>query len=130
MPIYKVFNLHFVRELRFINPHSAFRIPHSPTPIPTMIEAYASQTQSRAEFLVGSHYPRRIVDSVAPRACETASSKSGQARRFNRLAPRKRSPRHRHRIDPELIPDSSRMFSGFENFRLIEADARRSITAT
>lgn len=74
-------------------------------------------------FLVGSHYPRRIVDSVAPRAGETIVEIGPGRGALTGLLLESGARVIAIELDPELIPDLSRMFSGLENFRLIEADA-------
>jgi 16S rRNA (adenine1518-N6/adenine1519-N6)-dimethyltransferase len=74
-------------------------------------------------FLVGSHYPRRIVDSVAPRAGETIVEIGPGHGALTGLLLESGARVIAVELDPELIPGLSRMFSGYENFRLIEADA-------
>lgn len=74
-------------------------------------------------FLVGSHYPRRIVDSVAPRAGETIVEIGPGRGALTGLLLESGARLIAVELDPELIPSLSRMFSGFENFRLVEADA-------
>src|SRR5215467_14496426 len=74
-------------------------------------------------FLVGSHYTRRIVDSVAPRAGETIVEIGPGHGALTGLLLESGARVIAIELDPELIPSLSRMFSGFENFRLIEADA-------
>jgi 16S rRNA (adenine1518-N6/adenine1519-N6)-dimethyltransferase len=74
-------------------------------------------------FLVGSHYPRRIVDSVAPRAGETIVEIGPGQGALTGLLLESRARVIAIEFDPELIPELSRMFSDRENFRLIEADA-------
>jgi 16S rRNA (adenine1518-N6/adenine1519-N6)-dimethyltransferase len=74
-------------------------------------------------FLVGSHYPRRIVDSVAPRAGETIVEIGPGHGALTGLLLESGARVIAIELDPELIPGLSRMFSGLENFRLIEADA-------
>jgi 16S rRNA (adenine1518-N6/adenine1519-N6)-dimethyltransferase len=74
-------------------------------------------------FLVGSHYPRRIVDSVAPRAGETIVEIGPGHGALTGLLLDRGARVIAIELDPELIPELSRMFSGLENFRLIEADA-------
>ncbi len=74
-------------------------------------------------FLVGSHYPRRIVDSVAPRAGETIVEIGPGRGALTGLLLESGARLIAVELDPELIPGLSRMFSGFENFRLVEADA-------
>ncbi|HEX5081096.1 MAG TPA: 16S rRNA (adenine(1518)-N(6)/adenine(1519)-N(6))-dimethyltransferase RsmA [Blastocatellia bacterium] len=74
-------------------------------------------------FLVGSHYPRRIVDSVAPRAGETIIEIGPGQGALTGLLLESGARVIAVELDPELIPELSRMFSGHENFRLIRADA-------
>src|SRR5262252_6622742 len=74
-------------------------------------------------FLVGSHYPRRIVDSVAPRAGETIVEIGPGRGALTGLLIESGARVIAIELDPELIPGLSRMFSGLENFRLVEADA-------
>jgi len=74
-------------------------------------------------FLVGSHYPRRIVESVAPRTGETiVEIGPGQGALTGSLLD-SGARVIAIELDPELIPHLSQMFSGRENFRLVEADA-------
>src|SRR5262245_43997254 len=74
-------------------------------------------------FLVGSHYPRRIVDSVAPRAGETIVEIGPGRGALTGLLLESGARVIAVELDPELIPGLSRMFSGLDNFKLIEADA-------
>jgi 16S rRNA (adenine1518-N6/adenine1519-N6)-dimethyltransferase len=74
-------------------------------------------------FLVGSHYPCRIVDSVAPRAGETIVEIGPGHGALTGPLLESGARLIAIELDPELIPELSRTFSGFENFRLIEADA-------
>lgn len=74
-------------------------------------------------FLVGSHYPRRIVDSVAPQAGETIIEIGPGRGALTGLLLESGARVIAIELDPELIPSLSQMFSGLENFRLIEADA-------
>jgi 16S rRNA (adenine1518-N6/adenine1519-N6)-dimethyltransferase len=74
-------------------------------------------------FLVGSHYPRRIVSSVAPRAGETIIEIGPGHGALTGLLVESGARVIAIELDPELIPGLSRMFSGRENFRLVEADA-------
>ena len=74
-------------------------------------------------FLVGSHYPRRIVDSVAPQSGETIVEIGPGHGALTGLLLESGARVIAIELDPELIPGLSSMFSGLENFRLIEADA-------
>ena len=76
-------------------------------------------------FLVGSHYPQRIVDSVAPRAGETIIEIGpGQGALTELLV--ESDPRViAIELDAALIPHLTQRFSGRENFQLVEADALR-----
>lgn len=74
-------------------------------------------------FLVGSHYPRRIVDSVSPRAGETIVEIGPGRGALTGLLLESGARVIAIELDPELIPGLSRMFSSLENFRLVEADA-------
>ena len=74
-------------------------------------------------FLVGSHYPRRIVDSVSPRAGETIVEIGPGRGALTGLLLESGARVIAIELDSELIPGLSRMFSGLENFRLLEADA-------
>jgi 16S rRNA (adenine1518-N6/adenine1519-N6)-dimethyltransferase len=74
-------------------------------------------------FLVGSHYPRRIVDWVAPRAGETIVEIGPGRGALTGMLLESGARVIAIELDPELIPALLRMFSGFENFRLVEADA-------
>src|SRR5262249_52445751 len=74
-------------------------------------------------FLVGSHYPRRIVDSVAPRTGETIVEIGPGHGALTGLLLESGARVIAVELDPELISPLSRRFSGRDNFRLIEADA-------
>ncbi|HKQ77728.1 MAG TPA: 16S rRNA (adenine(1518)-N(6)/adenine(1519)-N(6))-dimethyltransferase RsmA [Blastocatellia bacterium] len=74
-------------------------------------------------FLVGSHYPRRIVDSVSPRTGETIVEIGPGQGALTGLLLESGARVIAIELDPELIPRLSRLFSGRDNFRLIEADA-------
>lgn len=74
-------------------------------------------------FLAGSHYPRRIVDSVAPRAGETIVEIGPGRGALTGLLLESGARVIAIELDPELIPVLSRMFSGLENFHLVEDDA-------
>jgi len=74
-------------------------------------------------FLSGSHYPRRIVDSVAPRAGETIVEIGPGQGALTGLLVESGARVIAIELDHELIPGLSEMFSGRENFRLVEADA-------
>ncbi|MBO0858108.1 MAG: ribosomal RNA small subunit methyltransferase A [Chloracidobacterium sp.] len=76
-------------------------------------------------FLVGSHYSRRIVDSVAPRSGETIVEIGPGHGALTGLVLASGARVIAIELDPELIPGLSQMFSGLENFRLIEADAMK-----
>jgi 16S rRNA (adenine1518-N6/adenine1519-N6)-dimethyltransferase len=77
-------------------------------------------------FLVGSHYPRRIVDSVAPRSGETIVEIGPGHGALTGLLIESGARVIAIELDPELIPRLSKMFSGRDNFRLIEADALKA----
>jgi 16S rRNA (adenine1518-N6/adenine1519-N6)-dimethyltransferase len=77
-------------------------------------------------FLVGSHYPRRIVDSVAPRSGETIVEIGPGQGALTGLLIESGARVIAIELDPELIPRLSEMFSGRDNFRLIEADALKA----
>lgn len=74
-------------------------------------------------FLVGAHYPRRIVDSVTPRSGETIIEIGPGQGALTGLLLESGARVIAVELDPELIPRLSEMFSGRENFRLVEADA-------
>jgi 16S rRNA (adenine1518-N6/adenine1519-N6)-dimethyltransferase len=74
-------------------------------------------------FLVGSHYPRRIVDSVAPRTGETIVEIGPGQGALTGLLVESGARVIAIELDPDLIPRLSQMYSGRDNFRLIEADA-------
>src|SRR5215468_12743406 len=74
-------------------------------------------------FLVGSHFPRRIVDSVAPRMGQTIVEIGPGHGALTGLLLESGARVIAVELDPELISPLSRMFSGRDNFRLIEADA-------
>ncbi len=74
-------------------------------------------------FLVGSHYPRRIVDSVAPKTGETVIEIGPGQGALTGLLLESGARVIAIELDAELIPRLSEMFSGRDNFRLIEADA-------
>ncbi len=76
-------------------------------------------------FLVGSHYPRRIIDSVAPQAGETIIEIGPGQGALTGLLVESGARVIAIELDPELIPHLSQSFSGHENFRLVEADALR-----
>jgi 16S rRNA (adenine1518-N6/adenine1519-N6)-dimethyltransferase len=74
-------------------------------------------------FLVGSHYPRRIIDSVAPQEGETIVEIGPGQGALTGLLLERGARVIAVELDPDLIPGLSRMFSSLENFRLIQADA-------
>ena len=74
-------------------------------------------------FLVGSHFPRRIVDSIAPRTGQTIVEIGPGQGALTGLLLESGARVIAVELDPELIPRLSQMFSGSDNFRLIEADA-------
>src|SRR5262245_60366666 len=74
-------------------------------------------------FLVGSHYSRRIVDSVAPRAGETIIEIGPGQGALTGLLIESGANLIAIELDPDLIPHLSKMFTGRDNFRLIQADA-------
>jgi 16S rRNA (adenine1518-N6/adenine1519-N6)-dimethyltransferase len=76
-------------------------------------------------FLVGSHYPKRIVDSVAPRAEETIIEIGPGQGALTGLLVESGARVIAVELDAALIPHLSQRFSGRENFRLVEADALR-----
>lgn len=76
-------------------------------------------------FLVGSHYPRRIVDSVAPRAGETIIEIGPGQGALTGLLVESGARVIAIELDADLIPHLSLSFSDRKNFRLIEADALR-----
>jgi len=77
-------------------------------------------------FLVGSHYPRRIVDSVAPRTGETIIEIGPGHGALTGPLLESGARVIAIELDPELIPRLSQMFSGRDNFRLIRADALKA----
>jgi 16S rRNA (adenine1518-N6/adenine1519-N6)-dimethyltransferase len=76
-------------------------------------------------FLVGSHYPRRIVDSVAPRPGETIIEIGPGHGALTELLVESGARVIAIELDSALIPQLSQRFSARENFRLVEADALR-----
>lgn len=76
-------------------------------------------------FLVGSHYPRRIVDSVAPQAGETIIEIGPGQGALTGLLVETGARVIAIELDPDLIPHLSQSFSDCEHFRLVEADALR-----
>src|SRR5262245_40129019 len=98
-----------------------------PTPHPThpspQLKLMRAKRSLGQNFLVGSHYPRRIVDSVAPRAGETIVELGPGRGALTGLLLESGARVIAIELDSELIPGLSRMFSGLENFKLIEADA-------
>lgn len=76
-------------------------------------------------FLVGSHYPRRIVDSVAPRAGETIIEIGPGQGALTGLLVESGARVIAIELDHDLIPRLLQSFSRRENFRLVEADAMR-----
>jgi 16S rRNA (adenine1518-N6/adenine1519-N6)-dimethyltransferase len=76
-------------------------------------------------FLVGSHYPQRIVDSVAPRVGETIIEIGPGRGALTGLLVESGARVIAIEFDPDLIPPLSENFSDCQNFRLVEADALR-----
>ncbi len=74
-------------------------------------------------FLIGSHYPQRIVNSVAPRADETIIEIGPGHGALTGLLIESGARIIAIELDRELIPRLSERFGENENFRLIVADA-------
>ncbi len=74
-------------------------------------------------FLVGSHYPRRIVDSVSPQAGETVIEIGPGHGALTDLLVASGARVIAIELDRKLIPGLTERLGGNENFRLIEADA-------
>jgi 16S rRNA (adenine1518-N6/adenine1519-N6)-dimethyltransferase len=74
-------------------------------------------------FLVGSHYPRRIVDSVSPRVGETIIEIGPGRGALTGLLIESKAQIYSVELDHELIPDLTERFAQSANFRLIEGDA-------
>jgi 16S rRNA (adenine1518-N6/adenine1519-N6)-dimethyltransferase len=74
-------------------------------------------------FLVGSHYPRRIVDSVSPQAGETIIEIGPGRGALTGLLVESKAQIYSIELDHELIPYLSERFNQYPNFRLIEGDA-------
>ncbi len=73
-------------------------------------------------FLVGSHYPQRIVDSVAPQAGETILEIGPGHGALTGLLIGSGARVVAIEIDRELIISLAQRFSGCANFTLLEAD--------
>jgi 16S rRNA (adenine1518-N6/adenine1519-N6)-dimethyltransferase len=74
-------------------------------------------------FLVGSHYPQRIIDSVAPQAGETIIEIGPGHGALTGLLIESGARIVAIEIDRELIISLAQRFSGSANFNLVEADA-------
>jgi len=98
----------------------------SPHLLKTAMRAKRGPKRSLGQnFLVGSHYPRRIVDSVAPQAGETIIEIGPGQGALTGLLVESGARVIAIELDADLIPHLSQSFSGRENFRLVEADALR-----
>src|SRR5215471_18106844 len=76
-------------------------------------------------FLIGSHYPQRIVDSVSPQAGETIIEIGPGQGALTGLLVESGARVIAIELDAALIPHLTQRFSGRENFQLVEADALR-----
>jgi 16S rRNA (adenine1518-N6/adenine1519-N6)-dimethyltransferase len=74
-------------------------------------------------FLVGSHYPRRIVDSVSPQPGETIIEIGPGRGALTDLLVESKAQIYSIELDRELIPSLTERFNQYANFRLIEGDA-------
>ena len=74
-------------------------------------------------FLVGEHYPQRIVEAVAPRNDETIIEIGPGHGALTGLLVERGARIVAVELDRELIPALMERFATRENFRLIEADA-------
>jgi len=74
-------------------------------------------------FLTGEHYPRRIVEAVAPRADETIIEIGPGRGALTGLLVESEARVVAVELDRELIPLLTERFAERANFRLIEADA-------
>jgi 16S rRNA (adenine1518-N6/adenine1519-N6)-dimethyltransferase len=74
-------------------------------------------------FLTGSHYPRRIVDSLAPTTGETIIEIGPGKGVLTDLLIASGARVIAIELDAELIPQLTERYASSENFRLIEADA-------
>ncbi len=74
-------------------------------------------------FLVGSHYPQRIVQSISPQAHETLIEIGPGRGALTELLVESGARVIAIELDRDLIPQLSQRFAGAANFNLIEADA-------
>jgi 16S rRNA (adenine1518-N6/adenine1519-N6)-dimethyltransferase len=74
-------------------------------------------------FLIGDHYPRRIVEAVAPRPDETIIEIGPGPGALTGLLVESGAQVIAIELDRELIPPLTERFAARTNFRLIEADA-------
>ena len=74
-------------------------------------------------FLVGSHYPRRIVDLVSPQADETIVEIGPGKGALTKLLVESGARVIAVELDRELTEPLTELFAGSSNFHLIEADA-------
>jgi 16S rRNA (adenine1518-N6/adenine1519-N6)-dimethyltransferase len=74
-------------------------------------------------FLVGSHYPQRIIDSVSPRTDETIIEIGPGHGALTGLLVDSQARIIAVELDHELIPSLTERFGEYPNFHLIEADA-------
>ncbi len=74
-------------------------------------------------FLVGSYYPQRIVESVSPRVGETIIEIGPGRAALTDLLVESDARVIAVELDRELIPQLTGRFAGCSNFRLVEADA-------
>jgi 16S rRNA (adenine1518-N6/adenine1519-N6)-dimethyltransferase len=74
-------------------------------------------------YLVGGHYPKRIIDAVSPRAGETIIEIGPGMGALTGLLVESGARVIAIELDRELIPDLNERFAGHTDFRLIEADA-------
>jgi 16S rRNA (adenine1518-N6/adenine1519-N6)-dimethyltransferase len=74
-------------------------------------------------YLVGDHYPKRIIDAVSPRAGETIIEIGPGMGALTGLLVESGARVIAIELDRELIPDLNERFAGHTDFRLIEADA-------
>ena len=76
-------------------------------------------------FLVGDHYPKRIVASVAPKPEETILEIGPGYAALTELLVASGAQVVAIELDRDLVPDLKIRFAAAENFRLVEADALR-----
>jgi 16S rRNA (adenine1518-N6/adenine1519-N6)-dimethyltransferase len=74
-------------------------------------------------YLVGSHYPKRIIDAVSPRADETIIEIGPGTGALTGLLVESGARVIAIELDRELIPDLNERFAGRADLRVIEADA-------